>query len=300
MRTVSTAPLPRLTRNQLCRWVRSLALMWESAVSSHSMSLEKQTAPMPRLRIRQLLVGMGPMLVLYGLYTLVRFLVADRGPVDGVANAYEVLHLEHRLGLGWETSIQQFTLPHEWLVVAANWYYVLGFLPVILISACLAAMGNYPAFVWWRRNFVVTLVLALIGFAIYPLAPPRMLPGMVDTLMVYGPRYYGDSDGSSLFNAYGRIPSLVNVYAAMPSMHVAWSIIAGALLIASFRGRWWIRVIGFVHPALMGISVLVTANHFLLDVILGVAALLGSLLILRGPGWWLKRRQALQESYGAT
>jgi membrane-associated phospholipid phosphatase len=246
----------------------------------------------PRLRVRQLLVGMGPMLLLYGLYTIIRFLVADRGPVDGVANAYEVLHLEHRLGLGWETSIQQFTLPHEWLVVAANWYYV-------LVAASLAAMVNYQAFVWWRRNFVVTLVLALIGFAIYPLAPPRMLPGMVDTLMVYGPRYYGDSEGSSLFNAYGRIPSLVNVYAAMPSMHVAWSIIAGALLIASFRGRWWVRAIGIVHPTLMGVSVLVTANHYLLDVIMGVAALLGSLLILRGPGWWrsdsIRRRSRMEE-----
>ena len=270
-------------------------------MSSTSMTMDEQRQPMPQLRIRQLLVGMGPMLLLYALYTLVRFLLRERGPVDGVANAYAVLHLEQRLGLGWETSIQQVTLPHEWLVVAANWYYVLGFLPVILISSCLAAMFNFASFVWWRRNFVVTLFLALIGFAIYPLAPPRMLPGMVDTLMVYGPRYYGDSNGSSLFNAYGRIPSLVNVYAAMPSMHVAWSIIAGALLISSFRQRWWMWTIGFVHPLLMGISVLVTANHFLLDVIMGVAALIGSLLIVRGPGWLRQHRQAdVRESYGGA
>jgi membrane-associated phospholipid phosphatase len=243
---------------------------------------------------------MGPMVLLYALYTLVRFLVRERGPADGVANAYDVLHLEHRLGLGWETSIQKFTLPHEWLVVAANWYYVLGFLPIILVAAGLAAMINYQSFVWWRRNFVVTLFLALIGFALYPLAPPRMLPGMVDTLMVYGPRYYGDSDGSSLFNAYGRIPNLVNVYAAMPSMHVAWSIIAGALLIASFKGRWWIRAIGIAHPVLMGISVLVTANHFLLDVIMGIAALAGSLAIVRGPGWWFARQRTMRKSYGGA
>ena len=267
-------------------------------MSSTSIALDKQHRSLPHLRLRQLVAGMAPMLLLYALYTVVRFLVRHRGPVDGIANAHEILHLEQRLGLGWETSIQQLTLPHERLVVAANWYYVLGFLPVILTAACLAAVLNYSSYILWRRKIVVTMILALVGFAIYPLAPPRMLPGMVDTLMVYGPRYYGDSEGASMFNAYGRIPSLVNVYAAMPSMHVAWSIIAGALLIASFKGRWWSWAIGVVHPAMMGISVLVTANHFLLDVILGIAALIGSLLLLRGPGWWRNRRLDPRESYG--
>ena len=73
---------------------------------------------------------------------------------------------------------------------------------------------------------------------------------------------------------------MVNVYAAMPSMHVAWSIIAGALLISAFRGRWWAWTLGVLHPVLMGIAVIVTANHYLLDVVVGVLALLGALLIL--------------------
>ena len=75
--------------------------------------------------------------------------------------------------------------------------------------------------------------MALVGFVLFPLAPPRMLPsseGFVDTLVVYGPRYYGDADGRSLFNGYGSFPSLFNDYAAMPSMHVAWS---------ASRGRSW-------------------------------------------------------------
>jgi hypothetical protein len=219
--------------------------------------------------------------LLYFLYTVVRFLVKDRGPVEGIHNAYDILDLERRLGLDWEGGLQSVLLPHAWLVKAANWYYVAGFLPVILVCASIAALIDYEHFVWWRKRFAVTLLLALIGFAIYPLAPPRMLPGMVDTLMVYGPQYYGDSRGSSLFNAYGRLPSMVNIYAAMPSMHMAWSIIAGALLIGAFKGRWWAWTLGVVHPTLMGIAVIVTANHFLLDVVVGVLALLGALLLLQ-------------------
>lgn len=237
-------------------------------------------SPVNAVRVRQLVIGLAPMLTLYVFYTVVRFLVKDRGPAEGVRNANNVLHLEKRFGFDWEGGIQTFMLPHEWLVVAANWYYVAGFLPVILISAGISAVLDYENFLWWRRRFALTLLMALIGFAIYPLAPPRMLPGMVDTLMVYGPQYYGNNQGESLFNLYGRIPSMVNVYAAMPSMHVAWSVIAGALLISALNRRWWVIVIGVVHPILMAIAVVVTANHYLLDVVLGIAALLAALGVL--------------------
>jgi hypothetical protein len=220
----------------------------------------------------------------------VRFLVKDRGPVDGISNSYDVLDFERRLGLDWEVGIQKFLLPHEWLLKAANWYYVIGFLPVILACAALAALLNFRSFLWWRRRFALTMILAMLGFAVYPLAPPRMLPGMVDTLMVYGPQYYGDGQGSSVFNGFGRLPSLVNVYAAMPSMHVAWSIIASALLISAFRTRTWAWVLGAAHPCLMGIAVIVTANHYLIDVVVGVLALIVSLIIMRAVTAFSARR----------
>jgi hypothetical protein len=235
---------------------------------------------LPQSRGRQLLFGLAPMLALYVLYSLVRFVVKDRGPAEGLQNAQELLHIEQRLGLNWESTIQTFALAHEWLVIGSNWYYVAGFLPVVILTAAIATVRAHQAFLWWRTRFAFTLVLALFGFALYPLAPPRMLPGMVDTLMVYGPQYYGDTHGSSMFNLYGRIPSMVNVYAAMPSMHVAWSIVAGALVICSFRGHWWAKPVGIAHPILMSIAVVATANHYLLDVVLGVAALVGAIAIL--------------------
>jgi membrane-associated phospholipid phosphatase len=219
--------------------------------------------------------ALSPVLVLYALYTLVRWALTDRGPALGPRHADRLLSWETALGLDWERPIQAFGLRHDWLVRAANWYYVAGFLPVLILAAALAAWRAPAAFASLRRVFSLSLILALVGFAVFPLAPPRLLPshhGFVDTLLTYGPRYYGDAHGSGVFNAGGRLPSLVNTYAAMPSMHVAWSAVAGALLAVAIRRRWaWSLAV--IHPAAMAFAVVVTGNHYVLDVIGGLVVL---------------------------
>jgi hypothetical protein len=219
--------------------------------------------------------SLAPVLVLYVIYTLVRWALADRGPALGPRNAARVLKIEEALHLDWERPIQSFGLHHDWLIQAANWYYVAGFLPVLLLAAALAAWRVPAVLARWRRVFAVSLGMALVGFALFPLAPPRLLPsehGYTDTLLAYGPHYYGDAHGSSLFNGFGRLPSMVNVYAAMPSMHVAWSAIAGILL-AVVIGRRWAWGFAVAHPLAMAFTVVVTANHYVLDVLGGLFVL---------------------------
>ncbi|HEY8447978.1 MAG TPA: phosphatase PAP2 family protein [Thermomicrobiales bacterium] len=240
---------------------------------------------------RRLVVGLSPLLALYVVYTLIRWLLASRGESVGVKHAMWLLDFERWLGIDWEQSLQQRALDHLWLIKAANIYYVYGFLPVLIVAAVLSAWRAPAAFEQWRRVFAISLGLALPGYAFFPLAPPRLLPashGYVDTLLLYGPRYYGDATGSSFFNAYGSLPSTVNVYAAMPSMHVAWSVIAGILLCAVLAGRWWMRLIAVVHPTLMSGAVVVTANHYLLDVVAGLIVLLAAI--------WLSRRWQRRKS----
>lgn len=229
---------------------------------------------------RRIIAGLSPVLVLYILYTGVRWLVAGRGPKLGGEHAERLLHLEGTLDLNWEYSLQQATLGHPWLVHAANYYYVYGFLPVLIVCTFLGAWRAPAAFGWWRNVFAISLMLALVGFAAFPLTPPRLLPpeyGYVDTLLAYGPHYYGDSTGSSLFNAYGSIPSVVNVYAAMPSMHIAWSIIAGALLCAALGVRRWTVLLAVLHPTMMAFAVIISGNHYVLDIVFGIIVLLFSL-----------------------
>jgi hypothetical protein len=196
-----------------------------------------------------------------------------------------LIRLESSLHLDWEYRLQHATLGHPWLVHVANYYYVFGFLPVLISCTILGAWRAPAAFAWWRSVFATSLLLALVGFAMFPLTPPRLLPpeyGFVDTLLVYGPHYYGDASGSSLFNAYGSIPSVVNVYAAMPSMHIAWSIIAGALVCAAFGLRWWTILLAVLHPMMMAYVVIVSGNHYVLDVVFGIFVLLVSVCLARG------------------
>lgn len=225
--------------------------------------------------MRQAVASLAPVLILYVVYTLVRWAVADRGPAHGPDHAATLLRVEDALRLDWERPVQQIGLQHDWLITAANWYYVAGFLPVLVFAAALAAWRAPTAFLRWRNVFAVSLGMALVGFALFPVAPPRLMPadhGYVDTLMHYGPRYYGDAHGSSLFNAYGRLPSMVNEYAAMPSMHVAWSAIAG-IMIATVIGRRWAWGFAAAHPLAMAFTVVVTANHYVADVIGGLVVL---------------------------
>jgi hypothetical protein len=226
---------------------------------------------------RRVVSGLVPLLALYVVYSIVRWLVSDRGPVAGGEHARVILDVERWLNIDWELGIQARVLPHDWLTRAANWYYVYGFLPVLIACALLAAWRAPAVFAWWRRVFSISLTLALVGFALFPLTPPRLLSashGYVDTLLHFGPRYYGDASGSSLFNLYGSIPSTVNVYAAMPSMHVAWSVVAAALFWVVAGRRRWAAVVAVVHPTLMAFAVVATANHYVIDVVAGLAVLL--------------------------
>lgn len=237
--------------------------------------------------MRRVVHGIAPLLFLYVIYTLVRWMVADRGPRLGPDHAEQLLHIQATLGIDWERGVQAFALNHHWLVVAANWYYVAGFLPVLVLGALLAIWRAPAVFARWRQIFSVSLALALAGFALYPVAPPRLLPaehGFTDTLLAHGPRYYGDAHGSSLFNGYGRLPSMVNEYAALPSMHVAWSAIAGVMIAAAI-GRRWAVVIPVLHTAAMAFTVVATGNHYVADVAGGLVVLAISVVLFGRLPW---------------
>lgn len=248
---------------------------------------QQPNPPFPSIqaRLRATAIAVAPLLALYVLYTLVRFFVRDRGPLYGTVNALEVINFEKRFGFFWEPAIQSEMLAHDHLIKLANIYYSYGFLPVLVTTALIAAWRMPHVFKRWRTVFVISLALASVGYTLFPLTPPRMVDGFgfVDTLAIFGPQYYGDAAGNSFFNAYGSLPTIVNVYAAMPSMHVAWSVIVGQLLIRLFPDKVWVRVVGWLHPVAMAAAVVVTANHYLLDIVVGLMVLIVAIGI--GSKW---------------
>jgi hypothetical protein len=115
-----------------------------------------------------------------------------------------------------------------------------------------------------RRAIIAMTAVALLGHILFPLAPPRMLTqyGFVDTAQLYGPNVYGGDPNAQ---------SLINQYAAMPSLHVGWAMLVAAGLIAAFKTKW--RWLWLLHPTITSMAVVGTANHYWIDGIIACLVL---------------------------
>ncbi|GAA4640050.1 phosphatase PAP2 family protein [Actinoallomurus vinaceus] len=220
---------------------------------------EGQTAKRPRFYREILLIAL-----CYSAYSLVRNLVPPNHTA-ALHRGHDILHLEGLLHLNVELSINRLFTDVRWLGVGANYYYAsLHF--VVTIGVLVWLYLRHPErYVFYRRLIFATTVLALIGFWLYPLAPPRMVPGFVDTVLTF-------HTGGLYESGASPIASVSNQYAAMPSLHTGWSLwcaIAIADVTRPNRFRWLV----YCYPVATVIVILGTANHYLLDAIGGVVTL---------------------------
>ncbi|MGI8690469.1 MAG: phosphatase PAP2 family protein [Thermomicrobiales bacterium] len=199
-------------------------------------------------------------------YFLTRGLVRGRES-DAVEHASKILRIERALHLDPERAIQHFTLHHEWLLQFANNFYLYAHLPVLIAVAVWLYWWRPWAYPWFRNAFLISALFGLSIYVLLPVAPPRFMPGFVDTMALYGFNVDGSAAGP-----------LYNPYAAMPSLHVGWSLLAGIGMIAAARS-WWLKAAGIALPILMSFAVIMTGNHYLLDVVAGAAVILVSLML---------------------
>jgi hypothetical protein len=140
----------------------------------HTRRQAATTAPDERVPERSSLAqALGPLLILYLLYTMVRWAVVDRGEDVGDRNARALLRFEAWLGIDIEHSVQRWALRHGEVVWFFDHYYVFAFFPVLILAAVWGYRAAPVAFQTARRMFAVSLALALVIFALVPLAPPR-------------------------------------------------------------------------------------------------------------------------------
>jgi PAP2 superfamily len=208
---------------------------------------------------------------LYGAYDFSRLLVQGR-QATALAHGMRILHLERILDIDPEQALNRIVSAHRLLAVPADYVY-----------ATLHYVVTPLVLVWmWRRHhehysrartvLVVATLLGLLGFTLLPVAPPRMLPGFVDTMARYSFAGWWASDAS----APRGIGALTNEFAAMPSLHVGWALWCGWQLWRHAQHRT-ARLFGVAYPVLVTLVVVATGNHYLLDafaglVVVGVAA----------------------------
>jgi len=177
------------------------------------------------------------------------------------AHARSVVRLERWTWTYHEQRVQRWVLSHRLLVEAADAYYgTVHFVgpPVVLWWLWRRHGAEYTR---WRNVLIVSSLVAMVGFAVYPLAPPRLMPaafGFVDTQARFGG--LGPLDSGPLKD--------LNPYAAMPSLHLAWA--TWCAFVVAYVGRpRWLKVAAFGYPALTLLVVMGTANHWFLDAVGG-------------------------------
>jgi hypothetical protein len=211
----------------------------------------------------------------YGVYTLVR----NRGlsvneHVQAFHNAERVIAVERAIGTFHERYVQHLFLGWRefirfWDVYYGTFHFVVTVVALVWLFKRMPA--RYPR---WRNTLACTTALALIGFAFFPLMPPRLLPshyGFVDTLRAFGGLWSFDS---------GTMQKISNQYAAMPSLHFAWSSWSALVLLPGAR-RPWLKGLLVAYPFATLFAIVVTANHFWLDAAGGALVLTVGYLIAR-------------------
>jgi hypothetical protein len=253
---------------------------------------DRAAASRPRLWREILLIG-----ACYGAYSIVRNMVPTRHDA-ALRRAGDLLGLERGLHIDVELWLNRLFTRVDWLGVSANYYYAtLHFVVTIGVLGWLFARhpGRYRAYRWWMFG---TTVSALIGFWFYPLAPPRMMPAYVDTVLAF--HTWGLYDSSP-------IATMSNQYAAMPSLHTAWSLWCAVAIVRVARPRW-VKILAVCYPVCTVLVIMGTANHFILDAAGGVVSLSIGFVVAIGAGrasaalrlrWPLPGRRGLAHSRSA-
>jgi membrane-associated phospholipid phosphatase len=190
-----------------------------------------------------------------------------RGLVEGDANAAfaharDLISLERDLHVFVEPSIQAWASGSHFLMVASSWLYVNAQTTVTVAALVYLYVRHNRNFYFVRNMFMIAMAIALVGYAVFPTAPPRFLPewGFIDSV--------ANLTGVQVDHASTTMTALVNPYAAVPSMHVAFALMIGWPLARLVRWRV-LRVLWLLYPFLMAFVIVVTANHFIFDAVLG-------------------------------
>ncbi|MGO9751688.1 MAG: phosphatase PAP2 family protein [Solirubrobacteraceae bacterium] len=205
--------------------------------------------------IRQLLLFFGA----YVLYELVRGL-SGSGGYKPFGDADRIISMERALHVFIEPSVQDWTQRTHWLMDIADWTYLNAHLVVTLGALTFIYLRRNDSFYFVRNMFMIAMLIALVGYAIYPTAPPRLYPewGFTDSVQQFTGIHVENGAGSAFLNAY----------AAVPSMHVCFALMIGVPM-SRFVKHVLIKVLWLIYPLFICFVVIATGNHYLTDVLLG-------------------------------
>ncbi|WP_328891395.1 bifunctional glycosyltransferase 87/phosphatase PAP2 family protein [Streptomyces sp. NBC_00316] len=215
--------------------------------------------------------------VVYSAYAQVR-LAATAGRPTAEKHGRQIHSFEQWLHIDIEQWANHAVVRIGWLKAFFDYYYATFHFIVPLAILGVLYVRRPPDYRWARSTLGFATLAALLGFWLYPLAPPRLMPGLgfIDT--VHGVQDFAKPD-------YGTLTSLTNQYAAMPSLHFGWSLWCGVMFVL-MAPKPWMKALGLLHPLFTVSAIVATANHWVLDAVGGALVVgLGFALtyVLAGP-----------------
>jgi hypothetical protein len=219
---------------------------------------------------------------------------------DAVDNARQVVRFEVAHGFFLEPALYRFaqhshgplgiTLTSDVLIQSANTIYAFFHIGVPILVGTWLYIWHHEHFGPWRNVLILVCIVALAGYLLYPVAPPRLTTGII----VHGrPVHFGNTmpypTSGMLINGH---PLGANPYAAMPSLHIAWAT-TNAAVVALLARHLWVRLLTVFYPILMTLAVVVTANHYIMDGVGGVFAVCIAVFVVVGMPALVRRRSRL-------
>nr|WSW71564.1 phosphatase PAP2 family protein [Streptomyces sp. NBC_00995] len=243
------------------RWSRvPLAPFWRRVLSR------------PNLLLELLLIR-----VVYSAYQQVR-LAATAGRGTAEHHGRQIHSIEQWLHIDIEHWVNHKVVEVGWLRDFFDYYYSTFHFIVPLAILGVLYVRRPADYRWVRSSIGFATLLALVGFWLYPLAPPRLMPGLgfIDT--VHGVQDFAKPD-------YGTLTGVTNQYAAMPSLHFGWSLWCGVVIV-TLAPKIWMKALGVLHPLFTVSTIVATGNHWVLDAVGGAAVValgFGLTYVLCGP-----------------
>ncbi len=203
---------------------------------------------------------------------------SSANPARAYANAERLIDWQRMVGLWHEHQMQQWALNFTPLIILANYFYGSVYMAATLFGLVFLYRRFPDDYPLWRSTLLIGTLLGLIGFATFPLMPPRLLDsmgganyGFIDTLVKFPTFWSFDSEG---------MKSISNQFAAMPSLHCGWAMWGTAVFYPRVRS-WWAKTLAALYPVVTIFVVIITANHYWLDAVGGAAIFIAGYGIAR-------------------
>lgn len=230
-------------------------------------------------RVTAFALEFGTFAILAVAYTTVRSLVSA-DPAQAIAHAESLAALQGGPVDAVEHHLNAWMAGTTAVAVAACYLYAL--LHYLATPAVFLMSRRRGGQLYWNGywSLVIASGFAVLVYATFPVAPPRLTPstGVVDVMRQFSDYGWWGAAAS----APRGIGDATNQYAAVPSMHFGWALWTSVQLwLLGGRVR---RGLAVAYPLLMTVVVIGTGNHFLIDVLAGggcVVVAYGVVLALR-------------------